>query len=254
MAAPTTTSVTSPALSATSCSSYDLLSNSIMSAFEMPSGDYDSDQIVWSFSESDVSDLSDGFSDEGGAASDDDFVLLNTSIPASGRTTALGGAVPRSRALPIQESQPPTPDPPSDIRSLETQMATLTLSVKSARAARKAEKKQKKKEEKLKNPELVAQKKAKVKAKRRAKKAKARKIAEAAALKTGLSHDPAPTPLKKRSSKSNASSSTAVVKPTGLGLRPIVDDLSDHVSVGSSEQESTTGPSLYDEASIFISR
>ena len=79
---------------------------------------------------------------------------------------------------------------------------------------------------------------------------KAKKRANSAA---GANASASPTPANKSAKKAKQNKASAVVKYTGLGLRPIVDDFSDRQSVVSCDNESVYSPTLYEEAASFIS-
>ncbi|KAF9533460.1 hypothetical protein CPB83DRAFT_866938 [Crepidotus variabilis] len=215
----------------------------------MPSGDDTDDQIVWSLSDSETSSTGSS-APSGDSVASDDFVLLSPSIPASGRTTVLGGSIPRPRTTTMQGSQLHTPVTSSNLTSLEAQMATMSINAQQDKSARKLAKKELKKS-KVVDPATLARRKAAKKSRKEKKKAKAAQAAEATA--TAAYPSPAPSPKKEKIKSPPNSPSKAVVKATGLGSRPIVDDISDRQSVVS-EQDSTVSPTLYEEASTFISR
>lgn len=85
------------------------------------------------------------------------------------------------------------------------------------------------------------------------KKKKAKKSVIPAGPAASGSASACPTPTSKFYKKAKQSKASAVVKYTGLGARPIVDDFSDRQSVVSYDKESVYSPTLYEEAASFIS-
>lgn len=246
----------SPALSAASGSSYDLLSMSMSSSFRVDPEDSD-DEIVWSVSEGALSPST--TSENGDATSDDDdFILLSRphSPAAPGTGISTPGAEDHERAhSEIRLAQTPVTASASNVKSLDAQMKALSLSeaakaakqaAKERRKARKAKKARKKARKAQKALEAAQNGGVPVLTK---KEKKAKKLAAAQAANAY----PSPAPSPKVAKKKVGGTSPQPAKHSGLGERPIVDDVSDRLSVVSGDNESIVGPTLYEEAATFIS-
>ncbi|KAF8968392.1 hypothetical protein BDZ97DRAFT_1916228 [Flammula alnicola] len=246
MAAPAATPnpLTLSILSVSTSSSYDLVSNrsrstSTASQPLQSNPDDSDDEIVWSVSEDSPSPASSRNSDE--AASDDDFVVLSR---------------PRSPAPPLTGISTPIDDGSVDVhipvtsKSLEDRMNGLDL------GARRSGKPTKKKVKKVKEMQKLAQSPT-ISVKQQKKKKK-----NATSPRTARNAYPSPAPSPKdpktkifipSSSSFRLSEEISIIRYTGLGARPIVDDVSDRQSVISYDNESVGSPTLYEEASTFIS-
>ncbi|KJA20257.1 hypothetical protein HYPSUDRAFT_68665 [Hypholoma sublateritium FD-334 SS-4] len=212
--------LTSPTLSS-SFSEYDLVSNrsrsgSMVSEQLLPSNLDDSDdEIVWDISAE-------------SSASDSEFVLLShrtSAVPSqTGRSTPNAGAQ--------------SPHTPIAARSLEEQMEALTLVAKGTPEQDK---------------KASAQPGAGMSPMAKQKRKKGKKSAVPAGPTASGSVSTSPAPTSKSLKKAKHGKANAVVKYTGLGARPIVDDFSDQQSIVSYDNESVYSPTLYEEAASFIS-
>lgn len=234
---------TSPALSATSLSSYDLVSNrslsdSIVSQPLHLTADDSDDEIVWSLTSDSVASSADSTTNHDVASSDDEFVVL--SHPNSPMISQAGLSTPDEeegyeRYTPIVST------------SLEEEMNALSLSTKKAikKKARMA------KDAVKSGPSPTGS--------NKERKKKKNKAAANATIQPASSAYPSPAPSPKAGKKKRSVAptspvaETSLVAYTGLGSRAIVDDLSDRQSVISWEDESVHSPTLYEEASSFIS-
>jgi hypothetical protein len=241
---PLVNALTSPALSATSLSSYDLVSNrslsdSIVSQPLHLTADDSDDEIVWSLTSDSIASSADSTTNDDAASSDDEFVVL--SQPNSSMASQAGLSTPDEeegyeRYTPIVST------------SLEEELNALSLSAKKA-----TKKKVRKAKDVVKSgPSLTASNKER-------KKKKKNKAATNATIQLASSAYPSPAPSPKAGKKKRSATptspvvETSLVAYTGLGSRAIVDDLSDRHSVISCEDESVHSPTLYEEASSFIS-
>ena len=244
---------------------YGMLSNNMGQSFQTGAfSDHSEDEIVWSRSDkrgaspssySPFSDLDITGSSIGGG----DFVVL--SYPPSPRMPAHGSSLltpVRNQMGSVKGPQLYTPITASGHNSLSVRMAAMSLSANGGVATKAAKKKKAKKER-----AAGAQKESPSKRQRQTGKAKSKAVDNPAAPVQAYP-SPAPSPAtaitKKTPSKSKSPSSGKTKRigerPTALGLgsRPIVDDISDRLSVISQDNESVGTPTLYDEASTFISR
>ncbi|KAF8911084.1 hypothetical protein CPB84DRAFT_1763318 [Gymnopilus junonius] len=241
--------IQSPSLStATSTSSYAMPSNlsptNSSGSLRFTEGDSD-DEIVWSVSEGS---LSPGPSESDNAsASGDDYVVLSW----PGSVSAAVGAVNSGISTPSDEE---TLDAQTAATaSLALEKATKGLSLATPESSPEKAKKEVK-------GEKVFQQHATASIKQRKRKAKKNKSIP---TRPPTEAYPSPAPSPKTSKASQALlpvngtrdwfEEMSLVKLIGLGARPIVDDYSDRQSIISCDNESV-GPTLYEEASTFISR
>jgi hypothetical protein len=240
---PLVNALTSPALSATSLSSYDLVSNrslsdSIVSQPLQLTADDSDDEIVWSLTSDSVASSADSTTNDDAASSDDEFVVL--SYLNSPMASQAGLSTP-------DEEEGYERYTPNVSTSLEAEMSALSLSSKKA-----TKKKIRKAKDVVKSgPSLTAS--------NKERKKKNKKAAANATIQPASSAYPSPAPSPKAGKKKRSVTptspvaGTSLVAYTGLGSRAVVDDLSDRQSVISCEDESVHSPTLYEEASSFIS-
>ena len=231
--------------------------------------DHSEEEIVWGRSDkrrapplsySSFSDANLTGSSSGGGG---DFVVL--SYPPSPRMLAQGPSLltpVRNQMGSVKGPQLYTPITAASHGLLSVRMAAMSLSANGG-AANKAAKKKKAKKERA-----AGAQKAKIESpsKRQGQtgKAKGKAVVDNSAAPVQAYPSPAPSPATANTKKSRSepkSPSSGKTKrigerpaATGLGSRPIVDDISDRLSVISQDNESAETPTLYDEASTFISR
>ncbi|KAF9476344.1 hypothetical protein BDN70DRAFT_179937 [Pholiota conissans] len=241
----TSASLTSPTLSAASLSSYDVLSDRsragsiVFQPLHLASDDSD-DEIVWCRTSDGIISSTPSNDADDSVDSDDEFVVL--SRPDSSLVSQAGLSTPDEGESCYE------PYTPIVTKSLEDHMNRLNLSPK---------KSTKKKAKKMKT--VAAKSGTSPSSSTKEKKAKKKKNATSAAaseLASNAYPSPAPSPKANKQKKVVIPASpvvdTSVTIHTGLGSRAIVDDLSDRQSVISCN-ESETSPTLYEEASTFIS-
>lgn len=188
----------------------------------------DDDEIVWNVSESDMS----SDSAQGVITSDEDFVVL---------------AKPRFDSLTSIENEPlEQKTPVSDTKPLEMQMSALSLSSKAAtKKAKKVKRSKKATASLVQGTTTTRQRNGKSSA--------------------GLAGDTYPSPVRSSKhadivqvllvsiSRMNPQfipiEVVSAIEQLGLGQRPIVDDLSEQLSVISGDKT----PTVYEEASTYIS-
>ena len=230
--------------------------------------DHSEEEIVWGHSDKRAAPPSSysSFSDSnltGSSSGAGDFVVL--SYPPSPRMLAQGPSLltpVRNQKGSVKGPQLYTPITASGHDPLSVQMAAMSLSANGGTAT-KAPKKKKAKKERA----AGAQKgKNESPSKRQGQtgKAKSTAVVDSPAPPVQAYPSPASSPAtantKKSRSKAKSPSSGKTKRigerpaATGLGSRPIVDDVSDILSVISQDNESVETPTLYDEASTFISR
>lgn len=216
------TGLSSPTFTATStASSFDLISprsrsSSTYSSRSLAFSEDSDDEIVWSVASSGI--LSSELSTESSVvyASDDDFVVLEPSQNSLNTHSGLSTPSPRSR-----------PTGASDEDSLVSELEGLSVRATPTRRSKQAHKSRSKQ----------------------------------AATTTALTADPAALPDRPSSVATLTNSSPAPKKhkrarkpnvsaATGLGSRPIVDDISEGVS--EPLDEVSASPSVYDDAVRYI--
>lgn len=173
------------------------------------------DEIVWNVS-------GDSTSSAGSSVSGGDFVLL--SYPASAARSVTGRSTPGEGASELIA--------PIASQSLEARMSALSIATRPP------------------NSKCAVKK---------GKKAAAKPTASTTMLKKKAKKNTITTPVPgvvPSTTKTKGDQGNELVKFTGLGARPIVDDFSDRQSIVSYDNESVLSldsPSLYEEASNFIS-
>ncbi|PPQ81226.1 hypothetical protein CVT25_015750 [Psilocybe cyanescens] len=190
------------------------------------------DEIIWGVSEESLSTNSSENESE-----DYDYVVLNKPPsplhPATGLSTAM-----EDRNLGVH-----TPGTIATSGPLETQMSALGLTARPSSQRKKA----KKMDETARQPQPVSNKRRKAKPRKTDPSTDSSpKVSREGTVKTSV--HPA-----HRVGETEWFEEMAVVNFTGLGSRSIVDDYSDRQSVVSYDNESFTSPTLYEEASTFIS-
>ncbi|PPR04946.1 hypothetical protein CVT24_010403 [Panaeolus cyanescens] len=221
----------SPTLSAASASSYDFLSDTTLSSTALRSSVYFSDseeEIVYSVSNN--ADLSDDDASQP-ASVDHDFVIISTP--------------PSPEPLPTSGLSTPVEDISSDDQRPSTSL-TLGVAANALAAQRTTTKKKpkKKKSKKAKPAASTSLQAPTVKGNGTKKTAPhSQSDSEKSVMKRAK-------PARKTTPVPSASTTNEMV--TGLGSRPIVDDLSDRLSVISDDNESVA-PTKYEEAAHFIS-
>ncbi|KAF8162930.1 hypothetical protein B0H34DRAFT_693471 [Crassisporium funariophilum] len=233
--------LTSPTLSTTSTSSYGVLSSrSRSSTFQVVSADSD-DEIVWTVSEGSSSSE---FEEDAPSDDSDDFVVL--SRPRSPAPIRTGLSTPIEQSFDART-------PVTLSKALETQMSGLSLHT-DARPSNYKKKGKKSSNIKKKSASTTTP-------------TKSRKTKGTPQSAGNAYPSPAASPQRPAAGKSapapppsSAPDALAVAKVekyiqfTGLGARPIVDDISERQSECSGDNESLVGaPTLYEEASTFIS-
>ncbi|PPQ76624.1 hypothetical protein CVT26_012731 [Gymnopilus dilepis] len=253
-AEPCVPSAIEASLSTATSSSYSMPSNQspANSSTSLHFTEVDSDdEIVWGVSEGGRSTASSDAGDV--SASEDDFVVLARPRSAAARH----GTVDSGISTPSESAEEAGGDfeKPLSSAGLETAMKGLTLATPEP-SPKKANPKSKK-EKAVQQPEAVS---SAGEDKKRKRKAKKKKKAARAAADAYPSPAPSPKALKTAQALVPASGThnwfeeMSLGKFVGLGSRPIVDDYSDRQSVISFDSESVSSPTLYEEASLFISR
>ncbi|KDR81765.1 hypothetical protein GALMADRAFT_207176 [Galerina marginata CBS 339.88] len=244
MATPSTTLqlINSPTVS------YDMVSDhsgssSMSQSLRLVDDDDSDDEIVWSVSEGSLSPSS-SESDES-APSDEDYVVLSRPRSPTALVTGL--------STPIDDETFGLHTPVTASISLVEAMNSLSLT--SSGPSPKKSKKKAKKVKAAKQAPTTPSKQQKPKTKKKA-----------VAVRSAGNVYPSPAPSPKAAKRKPAPvhpiqekggndwfEEMSVMKFTGLGERPIVDDYSDRQSIISYETESVASPTLYEEASVFIS-
>lgn len=254
---------------AASILSYSLLSNNIDRLFHIgTSADHSDDEIVWGRSDDGAASPSSrsSFSDTyvTGPSNGSGFVVLSyPPLPHMPTLDPRPLTPVRNQMRSIKGPQLYTPTTSSSKEALSAQMAAMTLSSKAKIGRRRKGKKAKKdKTDGAQKGESVSPS-GRKKQGGKAKKVKSKAVDNSAAPDQPYP-SPAPSPAtvntRKTSSKPKAPISGKAkctgksVALVGLGSRPIVDDISDRLSVVSQDKESVGTSTLYDEASTFISR
>jgi len=157
---------------------------------------------------------------------------------------------PEDQIRSVRGPQTHTPVTASDTKSLTARMGAMNISKESTTP--KTKKKKKKVKPPVQNGDNTP-------SGTPSKRQKRKKPKTKAAASNNPYPSPASSPKIEKTRKAAPSSRTAKAKAdggrnatTGLGTRPVVDDVSDRLSVVS--HDSAWAPTLYEEASTFISR